>query len=76
MNDKPVFEGNPEKLAQAAAMRDEIAKLRRQLAAMSPPQPRPWHELARPSQLPPPGEWNIWLILAGRGWGKVGAPLG
>lgn len=70
MNDKPVFEGDPEKLAQAAAMREELARLRRELAALSPPQPRPWHEKARPSQLPPPGDWNIWLILAGRGWGK------
>jgi phage terminase large subunit-like protein len=24
----------------------------------------------RPSQLPPPGDWTIWLILAGRGFGK------
>lgn len=27
---------------------------------------------ARPEQLPPPGDdWLIWLILAGRGWGKT-----
>ena len=24
----------------------------------------------RPSQIPPPGNWRTWLILAGRGWGK------
>jgi phage terminase large subunit-like protein len=24
----------------------------------------------RPKQLPPPGEWATWLIMAGRGWGK------
>jgi predicted phage terminase large subunit-like protein len=23
------------------------------------------------SQLPPPGEWKTWLIMAGRGWGKT-----
>jgi phage terminase large subunit-like protein len=30
-----------------------------------------WAAMARPSQLPPPGAWAIWLILAGRGWGKT-----
>jgi phage terminase large subunit-like protein len=26
---------------------------------------------ARPAQLPPPGDWTIWLICAGRGFGKT-----
>src|SRR5436309_3084730 len=26
---------------------------------------------ARPSQLPPPGDWRTWLVLAGRGYGKT-----
>jgi phage terminase large subunit-like protein len=30
-----------------------------------------WQAIARPEQLPPPGEWGIWLILAGRGAGKT-----
>lgn len=25
----------------------------------------------RPSQMPPPGDWSIWAILAGRGFGKT-----
>jgi phage terminase large subunit-like protein len=29
-----------------------------------------WASIARREQLPPPGDWLIWLILAGRGWGK------
>ena len=29
-----------------------------------------WRGRARPSQLPPPGDWNGWVIMAGRGWGK------
>lgn len=29
-----------------------------------------WRSRARPSQLPPPGDWNGWLVMAGRGWGK------
>jgi len=31
----------------------------------------PWWFLGRPEQQPPEGNWNIWLILAGRGWGKT-----
>src|SRR5260370_40169675 len=32
-----------------------------------------WHLWARPNQLPPPGDWFCWLVLAGRGWGKTRA---
>lgn len=31
----------------------------------------PWRAVARPNQLPPKGYWFVWLILAGRGWGKT-----
>ncbi|MFV1717636.1 MULTISPECIES: terminase large subunit domain-containing protein, partial [unclassified Phaeobacter] len=27
--------------------------------------------LARPDQIAPDGEWDVWLCLAGRGWGKT-----
>ncbi len=30
-----------------------------------------WRFWARPSQLPPPGEWRFWLLMAGRGFGKT-----
>ena len=30
-----------------------------------------WSVRARPNQLPPPGNWSIWLLLAGRGFGKT-----
>jgi predicted phage terminase large subunit-like protein len=30
-----------------------------------------WRTKARPSQLPPPGSWNGWLVMAGRGFGKT-----
>jgi phage terminase large subunit-like protein len=30
-----------------------------------------WNKVARPSQRPPPGDWRIWLVLAGRGFGKT-----
>ena len=30
-----------------------------------------WPLHARDSQLPPPGDWDTWMILAGRGFGKT-----
>lgn len=30
-----------------------------------------WRTYARPKQLPPPGDWSGWMILAGRGAGKT-----
>ena len=30
-----------------------------------------WPLVARPSQLPPPGDWDIWAIITGRRWGKT-----
>lgn len=32
---------------------------------------QPWWFIGRPEQQEPMGEWNVWLILAGRGWGKT-----
>jgi phage terminase large subunit-like protein len=32
-----------------------------------------WPSYARPEQLAPPGEWQGWLIMAGRGFGKTRA---
>lgn len=29
-----------------------------------------WIEIARPKQLPPPGDWFIWALIAGRFFGK------
>jgi predicted phage terminase large subunit-like protein len=30
-----------------------------------------WLDTARDSQITPVGDWAVWLILAGRGWGKT-----
>lgn len=30
-----------------------------------------WLNRARPNQLPPAGDWLVWLLLAGRGFGKT-----
>lgn len=32
---------------------------------------RDWRFWARPEQLAPDGDWLLWLILTGRGWGKT-----
>jgi phage terminase large subunit-like protein len=32
-----------------------------------------WGGEARPGQLPPEGDWRIWMIMAGRGFGKTRA---
>jgi phage terminase large subunit-like protein len=32
-----------------------------------------WEFWARREQLPPPGDWQVWLVLAGRGFGKTRA---
>lgn len=50
---------------------DERAEL---LAVLTDDQARAllhdWAFWARPTQLPPPGNWRIWLVMAGRGFGK------
>ena len=30
-----------------------------------------WLSIRRPSQKPPEGDWTVWLIVTGRGWGKT-----
>jgi phage terminase large subunit-like protein len=30
-----------------------------------------WSHRARPNQLPPEGDWPVWLVMAGRGFGKT-----
>src|SRR3546814_15368992 len=30
-----------------------------------------WRWSARPAQLPPPGDWRVWMVMAGRGFGKT-----
>src|SRR5262249_53011631 len=51
------------------ALRDEL------ITALTPAQARAllyeWLFWARPNQLPPEGNWRVWLLLAGRGFGKT-----
>jgi phage terminase large subunit-like protein len=45
------------------------------IASLSPAEARAllyeWQFWARPTQFPPPGSWRVWLLLAGRGFGKT-----
>lgn len=65
----------PERLPAFAALDD--AKRDRFLGALGrdelAPLKRRWEIWARPEQLPPPGDWRVWLICAGRGFGKTRA---
>ncbi|MCE7798660.1 terminase family protein [Sphingobium sufflavum] len=56
----------------AAASPEERAMLLRLLGAdaMTRLATR-WQHRARPAQLPPPGAWSLWLVMAGRGFGKT-----
>jgi phage terminase large subunit-like protein len=57
-----------ERLQRLRELTDELKKLEAQESAVVK---RPWVEIARPEQLPPPGNWYVWLLLAGRGFGKT-----
>jgi phage terminase large subunit-like protein len=63
-----LLESRLEKLKRLRDLQDE---LKRQQDVLDGAIKRPWAEIARPEQLPPPGDWMVWLILAGRGWGKT-----
>jgi len=53
----------------------DLEHLAREIRRLTPAQAEAvlhhWPTWARPDQLPPPGAWSTWLILAGRGWGKT-----
>ena len=55
---------NPSKLNEALASAS-IAELAAIKAV------KDWFSKARGKQRAPGGDWNIWMILAGRGWGKT-----
>ncbi len=52
----------------------EVAEILRKLGPAQAEELRyNWEFWARPEQLEPEGDWNAWLALAGRGWGKTRA---
>lgn len=53
---------------------EEVAYILKQLGPKQAEELRyNWEFWARPEQLEPKGDWNAWLALAGRGWGKTRA---
>lgn len=52
---------------EQAAMLDRLNAMAAQRLAWD------WGFNARPAQCPPPGDWRIWLMMAGRGFGKTRA---
>jgi len=67
------------KLDARLAMLLKVAPSERgaELAALSEQEQRAlkhhWEVWARPEQLPPMGDWRVWLVMAGRGFGKTRA---
>ena len=68
MGHSTIAELKLEKLRYLQSLRDQLAGIERDAAEGIR---LPWAQTARPEQLPPPGDWRVWLILAGRGWGKT-----
>jgi phage terminase large subunit-like protein len=53
---------------------DEVASILKQLGPKKAAElQHDWSFWARPEQLEPDGNWNTWVALAGRGWGKTRA---
>jgi phage terminase large subunit-like protein len=68
----------PQAKITASLLRDlpdeEVAKLLKELGPKKAAElQHDWGFWARPEQLEPDGDWNIWVALAGRGWGKTRA---
>lgn len=49
----------------------KLARLRQLQAELQNTERRRWLETARPEQQTPDGDWSVWLVMAGRGWGKT-----
>lgn len=53
---------------------EEVAAILKELGPQKAEELRhDWGFWARPEQLEPAGDWNTWVALAGRGWGKTRA---
>jgi phage terminase large subunit-like protein len=49
----------------------ELEKRKRIAQKNNIPNPSTWRTIARPNQIAPAGDWLVWLLLAGRGFGKT-----
>jgi phage terminase large subunit-like protein len=73
--ESPSLSRSPSEVSMLSWLASDPQRWQEFRKSLSPDQEKqaPWHWplLARPSQLPPPGPWQVWLILAGRGFGKT-----
>lgn len=54
------------------ASKEQIATLMERVSKKEISQwPYDWRVWGRPSQQPPEGDWRVWLVMAGRGFGKT-----
>ena len=59
-----------QELEKRAALIEQLLEARR-LKESIVSYPNTWHRQARPNQLQPAGKWHVWLLMAGRGFGKT-----
>ncbi len=52
---------------------DRVKKLRNKRKIWFEQQEWHWPFWRRPAQAPPPGDWRVWMMMAGRGFGKTRA---
>lgn len=69
MRDLPPEELSPAERLSPQELQHLIASLSDEEAAALVYQWEGWW--ARPKQIEPTGRWDVWLVLAGRGWGKT-----
>lgn len=50
---------------------ERLARLRQLQEAVQNAERTRWLDTARPEQITPDGDWSVWLVMAGRGWGKT-----
>ena len=60
-------------LLAALSPEDRLRELARMSHAQLRAMPSRWRHWAHPGQVPPAGAWSVWLIMAGRGFGKTRA---
>jgi phage terminase large subunit-like protein len=66
-----VIEATLDQLELFKRLKRKSELLERAIALKSADKPRPWHSKAREKQLEPQGDFSVWLVMAGRGWGKT-----
>ena len=71
MNDPDTETSEAARFSNALSLAEQAKAMGRLDAAQQGRVLDDWEFWARPNQLPPKGDWRIWLLLAGRGFGKT-----